>query len=422
LKLLTRSTYYFLLFSTLAILITGVTIYFTIRAVIYKQLDDSLITEKNIIQDQLEDTDTIPDFTATFGHLIEVRLLNYPVNHSQVIKDTIIYDNKSGRHLPFRYIRFLSNTKENAGYIIEIYQSFDENRKLLDNIGMSMFFLFLALLLVSIIVNYMVSKKIWSPFFNAVNKAADFNLLSDKPLELPETEINEFKQLNAIFESMTEKMRADYLNLKEYNENSSHEIQTPLAVIRSKLDILMQTRGLNKKSLDLIRSINEATTRLSKLNQGLLLISKIENMQFPETDTISLKELISNFLNNYKEIMHLRQIRTENKISGPGHVKMNDILADIMISNLISNAIRYNFEGGFIRCELDDKTLTITNSGIPVNISPEQLFKRFSKGTDSSQSIGLGLSIVKKIADYYGMKITYTCTGNIHEIKLTYRP
>ncbi len=420
-KLLTRSTYYFLLYSTLALLITGLTIYYTIRGVIYKQVDESLITEKTIIQDQIEETDTIPDFTATFGHLIEVRLLNYPVNPSQVIKDTTLPDNKSGRDLPFRYIRFLNNTRKNSGYLIEIYQSFDENRELLDNISLGMLFLFLALLMVSILVNFGISKKIWSPFFNAVNEATNFNLLSDKPLELPETEINEFKQLNAIFERMTKKMRADYLNLKEYNENSSHEIQTPLAVIRSKLDILMQTRGLNKKSLDLIRSINEAATRINKLNQGLLLLSKIENLQFPETYDISLKELIRKALDNYREIMQLKHIKAEIRISAPGYVRMNDILADIMISNLLSNAIRYNIDGGFLRCELDDQTLTITNSGLPLKISPDQLFKRFSKGTESSQSVGLGLSIVKKIADFYKMQITYTCTGNIHEIKLTYQ-
>ena len=86
-----------------------------------------------------------------------------------------------------------------------------------------------------------------------------------------------------LIERMTKKMRTDYINLKEYNENSSHEIQTPLSVIRSKLDILMQNKKLNKKSINLIMSINEAAARLYKLNQGLLLISKIENLQFPET-------------------------------------------------------------------------------------------------------------------------------------------
>jgi signal transduction histidine kinase len=421
LKLLTRSTYYFLLFSILTMIIAGLTFYYTIRSIVYNQIDDSLETEKTIIQDQIEDTDSIPDFASSFGHLIEVRLLNSPTIYSQIIKDTDIYDIKSESYLPFRYISCSDNTPRNTGYIINIYQVVDEKKELLERIILGMFFLFLTLLLVSLIVNYLISKRIWNPFFETVNKAVNFNLLTDNPLELPETSINEFNQLNKIFEHMTRKMRTDYINLKEYNENASHEIQTPLAVIRSKMDMLMQNKNLKKSSRDLIKSVNEAITRLNKLNQGLLLISKIENLQFPETKEISLNDLIETCLDNYEEILQLKKIRIEKKISDLGLVQMNEILADIMISNLFSNAVRYNYDSGFIRCQLDNCCLTITNSGMPLNIDPAQLFNRFQKRTENPQSIGLGLSIVKKIVDYYKMHIEYTCIENIHEIKLTYR-
>ena len=398
----------------------GILFYYTIRTIVYNQIDDSLITEKTIIQDQIEETDNIPDFTANFGHLIEVRLLNSPTINSQIINDTDLFDVKSNSYLHFRHIRFSNNTPRKTGYTINIYQVLDENQKLLDNISLGMFFLFLSLLFVSLIVNYLVSKKILRPFFNAVNEAAKFDVLSDKPLKLPDTNINEFKQLNMVIEQMTKKMRTDYINLKEYNENSSHEIQTPLAVIRSKLDILMQNKKLNKESINLIKSINEATTRLFKLNQGLLLISKIENLQFPETKEISLKELIENCLANYEEIMQLKKITVETDLSDIGLVLMNETLADVMISNLLSNAVRYNIDGGFIRCHLDNRFLTITNSGVPLEIDPEQLFNRFRKGKDHPHSVGLGLSIVKKIVDHYKMHISYTCTGTVHEIKLDF--
>ncbi len=281
--------------------------------------------------------------------------------------------------------------------------------------------LLLGLLLVSISANYLVSRKIWSPFYNAVNKAANFDVLSNKPLELPETNINEFRQLNAVLDRMTRKMRTDYLNLKEYNENSSHEIQTPLAVIRSKLDLLMQNKNLNKESINLIKSVNEATSRITKLNQGLLLISKIENQQFPETKDISLRHLIEDCLENYEEIMNLKKISIENDFTDDGRVNMNEILADVMISNLLSNAVRYNIDDGFIICRLNNLFLSITNSGLPLKTDPERLFIRFQKGTDNPEAVGLGLSIVKKIADLYHMRIYYTCTGNVHEIKLFYR-
>jgi signal transduction histidine kinase len=420
-KLLTRSTYYFSVFSILVMVAAGISLFLIIRAIVYNQIDDSLLTEKTIIQEQIDKTDLIPDFDGTFGHLIDVRLLDSPTIHSQVISDTEMFDLKTKSYLPFRYIRYSDNTPRDLGYTINIFQVLDEKKKLLDSISLVMFFLFLALLLVSLYVNYLVSKKLWRPFFDAVGEAARFNILVDAPLELPDTTINEFRQLNTVLEKMTNKMRTDYINLKEYNENSSHEIQTPLAIIRSKLDILMQNKNLNKESINLIRSINEATSRLFKLNQGLLLISKIENMQFPEIKELSLAKIVENCLNNYVEIMGLKKITVKTDFKDTAIVKMNETLADIMISNILSNAVRYNLDGGYIDCRIDSSTLTVTNSGIALDIDPEQLFNRFRRGSFQSQSVGLGLSIIKKIADHYNMRISYKCTGTVHEIKLTYQ-
>ena len=109
-----------------------------------------------------------------------------------------------------------------------------EKKHLLESISLYTFFLFISLLFISLLLNYLISRKLWSPFYKSVEKADSFNILSDKPLDLPETDILEFQQLNRVIERMTQKMRSDYLNLKEFNENAAHEIQTPLAIIRSK--------------------------------------------------------------------------------------------------------------------------------------------------------------------------------------------
>ena len=220
-----------------------------------------------------------------------------------------------------------------------------------------------------------------------------------------------------VFDNMTRKMRNDYLNLKEFSENASHEIQTPLAVIRSKTDLLMQQKNLNKDSISLIKSINEATTKLFKLNQGLLLISKIENQVFHEKKMVSLKQITENSLENYKEIMQLKKIKVEMDAKDEAFVEMNEMLAEVMISNLLSNAVRFNVDSGFINCHIDNMFLIITNSGLPLTIDPEILFRRFHKASDNPQSVGLGLAIVKKITESYGMHIEYSCRNNIHEIK-----
>jgi signal transduction histidine kinase len=399
----------------------GALLYLSVKKVIYTQTDYNLGIEKTILVNQIELTDSIPDLKASFGTQIDVKLFNYPIREFQSIKDTDIYDSKTDSFTPSRYIFSSGNTPNKKGYIITIFKVTEEKNELLQAIGLYMFFLFFSLLIISILINYLIARKLWKPFYDSVNSAEKFDIQSDKPLDLPDTDIKEFNQLNDVFYFMTNKMRYDYLNLKEFSENAAHEIQTPLAVIRSKSDLLMQQKSLNKESINLIKSINEATTKLLKLNQGLLLISKIENQIFHEKKKVSLTQIVRKSLDNYKEIMELKKIKVDYEATDEAVIEMNDVLAEVLVSNLLSNAVRFNIDNGFIKCSINDKYLIISNSGSPLNVNPEDLFKRFYKGSDNPQSVGLGLSIVKKITDGYGMTITYTNTSSLHEIKLLYR-
>ncbi len=399
----------------------GALLYLSVKKVIYTQTDYNLVIEKTILVNQIELTDSIPDLKASLGTQIDVKLFNYPIREFQSIKDTDIYDSKTDSFTPSRYIFSSGNTPNKKGYIITIFKVTEEKNELLQAIGLYMFFLFFSLLIISILINYLIARKLWKPFYDSVNSAEKFDIQSDKPLDLPDTDIKEFNQLNDVFYFMTNKMRYDYLNLKEFSENAAHEIQTPLAVIRSKSDLLMQQKSLNKDSINLIKAINEATTKLFKLNQGLLLISKIENQIFHEKKKVSLTQIVRKSFENYKEIMELKKIKVEFDASDEAVIEMNDVLAEVLISNLLSNAVRFNIDNGFIKCKIDNKFLMVSNSGLPLSVKPEDLFKRFYKGSDNPQSVGLGLSIVKKITDGYGMIITYTNINTNHEIKLQYR-
>jgi hypothetical protein len=119
--------------------------------------------------------------------------------------------------------------------------------------------------------------------------------------------------------------------------------------------------------------------------------------------------------------MLLKGIKVEMNATDDAVVEMNDVLAETLVSNLLSNAVRFNIDNGFIKCYIDNKDFIISNSGLPLTINPDNLFKRFYKGTENPQSVGLGLSIVKKITEGYSMTITYLNHGNNHEIRLRYR-
>jgi signal transduction histidine kinase len=420
-KLLNKSTLYFFVFLIFTFVVGGNIFYSKAKSIIYQQIDSSLVTEKNIIEEEFLETNEIPDFTEHFfEHQIKAETYEYSVKDICVLKDTSIFNNNQENTTDYRMLEFWSNTKNGKGYLIRIIQSVESTQDLLRFIGLALFLLFCFLLLLSLLINYGVSKNLWSNFNESLEKISKFDISSDNSLNLSETNIKEFRQLNTVLTQMAGKMQNDYSNLKEFNENASHEIQSPLAIIRTNLELLFQNENLNETQLKSLNTIADTVNRLSKLNQGLLLISKIDNQQFRSKESISINTILEKLLGDFEEIINLKNIRIEKETMIEVHQQMNTILAEILISNLISNAVRYNTDGGLIRVRMSENSLSIINTGIPLKSDPEKLFERFRKENHSSESVGLGLSIVKRIADYYGMQVYYKNEGNLHEISISF--
>jgi signal transduction histidine kinase len=217
---------------------------------------------------------------------------------------------------------------------------------------------------------------------------------------------------------MSRKIRKDFLTLKEFNENASHEMLTPLAVINSKLDLLVQNENLTEEQLRLISSIYDSVARMSKLNQGLLLISRIDNNQFPQEEEVDFTTLADRILEHLDEFIEHNEIEVIRDYLAPLRIRMSPVLAEILINNLVSNAIRHNTRRGTITIRTDGKYLEVSNTGTPLSVPPEDLFERFRKGGSRTDSVGLGLAIVKKITDHYGMKAEYKYTDGLHVLKI----
>jgi signal transduction histidine kinase len=421
-KLLSKSTLYFFVFLIFTFLIGGKIFYIRAKSIIYQQIDSGLITEKNIIEEEILKANEIPDFREIFfEHQIKVKIYDYPVKESILLKDTSICNESEENCKDYRMIEFTSNTIQGKGYLIRIFQSVETKQELLKFIGLALFFLFLFLLLISLVINFGISKSLWHNFNDSLNKLRKFDIGSPEPLKLSETNIKEFQELNHVLTQMSGKMKKDYFNLKEFNENASHEIQSPLAIIRSHLELLLQNEGLNKSQLKSLNTIANSVNRLSKLNQGLLLISKIDNQQFKTSDSVMLNDVVRKLLNDFEEIISLKNIRVVKEFNTNTVLQINSNLAEILISNLISNSVRYNIEGGYIQIILDGKSFTIINTGLPLKSDPSNLFERFSKESHSPESVGLGLSIVKRITDYYGMLLSYENRKDLHEIRIVFK-
>ena len=187
------------------------------------------------------------------------------------------------------------------------------------------------------------------------------------------------------------------------------------------MDLLIQNESLTQEQLHLIGSVYDATSKMAKLNQGLLLISKIGNNQFTEIEENDLIRLIDRTLSNFGEMIEYRKLTVNRHFETPVVIRLNRILAEILITNLISNAIKHNYESGHIDIVANSKMLRISNSGQSMTVNPSELFERFRKsGSRNNDSIGLGLSIVKKITELYQFRIEYLYDHELHTIQILF--
>jgi signal transduction histidine kinase len=421
-KLLTRTSINYIFFSVIAFLVGGVIFYHVVRSIFYRQIDETLRMEKILIEEQIDFSDTLPDFRQVFSHMIEVTVFNTPKKKFEFIKDTMLYDKSGNRLIPVRQLICENTSIQDQGYIISISKPLSETTQLITTIVGALVMLFVFLMGLLIFLNYFISKSIWGPFNKTLESLRNFDIKKAQDLVLKESGISEFRQLNKALDRMARKLRRDYMNLKEFNENASHEIQTPLAIIKSKLELLIQGEKLTRSQLEMINSVYEAATRMSKLNQGLLLISKIDNNQFDATEKVNLQELVEKYLEHFEEITDMKHIRIIRNYHAPAITEMNSTLSEILVSNLLSNSIRHNVEGGEITISMDANGFQISNTGHLLSIPPEELFRRFRKSERTSDSVGLGLAIVRKIAHFYQFEITYEVNENIHTIRLMIIP
>lgn len=416
-KLIEKTTYYYLIYSLFIFSIGTLLFYFLIKKVLKDSIDEALHQEKVQIIENLKYELNFEDLKPSENVEIKVTNINkiIPDNYRTKIKKDGLGNEVHYRELTSVYFH------DNKYYEIFISQSMAEADKLVQGILPLEIFLFLLLLIGVLIINRHISNKLWSVFYLMVDKLRSYNLSKIGIIKAIPTDIEEFSALNEGIERMTKKIYNDYLNQKEFNENSSHELQTPLAIIRNKLEILIQSQNLDEDDMQIIQSIFEAEKRLNQLNKGLLLLSQIDNLQFDTEIKININETLKQCLSNYnyqivdKEI-NVKWVTSNNDIL----VKGNQGLLEIMLNNLISNAIRHNFKNGLIEIYLNGNELQILNTGQTLEGSPVLMFERFKKQSNSEISLGLGLSIVKKICDVFMYQINYKNIKNHHTISILF--
>lgn len=244
----------------------------------------------------------------------------------------------------------------------------------------------------------------------------------DEPIKVvfEKSPIPIFNELNDYLLELIRRIRENFQANKQFTENASHELQTPLAIIKGNSELLIQSDKLGEKELVALGAIISNTNRLSKLNKALILLSKIEHHRFIDKESVAIEDIVTEVLTNFQDVIKLQNIQIKRSIPDLIQIEMSATLAEIAIANLIQNAIRHNVENGFIEISQKGNSLSIANPGKPLSISKEDIFKRFRRDSDIEESLGLGLSIVQRICKQYQIDIDYFYENGIHTLKLTF--
>jgi len=304
-------------------------------------------------------------------------------------------------------------------YLFTVETNVEETKETVISLAVTTLFLFLMMVIGLLILNRRLSNTVWQPFNETLNKLKSFNLNEQTNISFEKTDIREFEELNQALSKLIDHTISVYRTQKEFTENASHELQTPLAILQNKLDLLLQDEDITERQYKMIEELNTTLTRSSRINKNLLLLAKIENQQFAQDDNLLLTDMLRQSISVFEEHFHQKDILIQQNIQDEVKVSANKNLTETLLNNLFVNAIRHTPKMGEVRIKLTGDILEISNSGTS-SLSGENLFKRFSKSSTDAVGSGLGLAIIKEICHRQHWKISYHFENNFHFFTITF--
>lgn len=415
-KLLNRTAIAYFVVSLVLLVVVTPIFYYVLNTLFVEEADETLLTRKEFVVSRLwkiKNAKEITDWTRFEDDIVVVPLPEGTLPRPDSLYNGIEHGNEHFRELDTQVMIY------GKPHRLTIRISMLEKGDLIQTIVVSQILLLGALLLCLLLINRWIAGKIWQPFYETLAKLKNYSLSRRVQPTLGSTTIVEFSELNAVVNQMTQTIQDDFTSLKQFTENASHEIQTPLAIIKSKLEVMIQDESLSGEQMQGLQTIYEATGRLSRLNQALLLLTKIENDQFAATERLNLKQFVEETLALFDDFSQAKSLRVTTRLTDRW-LDLNPPLTRVLLTNLIGNAIKHNAQGSPLNVVLTEGYLAISNPGaVPIH-APEAFFERFHKGSADSDSLGLGLAIVREICVYSGLSIRYTVEKGLHVVRIEF--
>lgn len=427
-KLLTKPLRAFALYALIILLISVPVYFYVVDYIWISELDEQNWltlehTKKKLQSNNFthEDIETINEIWGQLqpGVSILKAIAPYSLQDSvyQVIRPNE-YDTDDGEDR-FRGLKSYVEIKGQP-YQITIETNVEESDEtFLAIAGVTLLF-FVILIVGFILLNRKIAASSWRPFYQTLRELQSFELSKDHALTLPTTDIYEFQELNQSLEQLVSNNVDTFQRQKSFIENASHELQTPLALLKSKLDLLLQQKDISPEISGLLDDIEAPLSRLSRINKNLLVLAKVENHQYNEKQELNIREFMESTLTLFEDYIVDKKLSVNNTgIQDTFLINANPFLVETLIHNLFSNAIRHTFAGGKMIIKSENKSIIILNSG-KLALNEKHLFERFSTTSEDKVSSGLGLAIIKEIVNKYGWQIDYHFENKFHSFSVTF--
>lgn len=421
-KLLNRSLRYLSLAFFFIIGIWSVIFYINLKDEIRDSIDDGLENNRLLILQKIATDSTLFSQNEYGGNNFEIHYLSKRegLAFKDIYKDTLMYRLNEDDLEPVRVLKTAFEHQNNY-YQLNIISSLVEEDDLIEDSFYSILWLFILLITSVIIINNFILKKVWNPFYDILNQLKNYRLDKEEPLLNIATKTSEFVQLQDASNILIQHSKETFGSQKQFTENASHELQTPVAIILNKLELLLESENLIDKDAATIAEVIKIAERLTKLNKSLLLLAKIENKQFSDEEGIFVSAVIDELLPNYQDLADYKNISIQYSKNSELQVVMNKSLLEILISNLLKNAIFHNHKEGKITIELNNDFLKVSNSGKAISLNAKTIFSRFVKEDTTNLTTGLGLAICKTICESYGFQIQYLFENNTHSFYIYFK-
>lgn len=391
--------------------------FFSILDEILDETDDTLENYKYlIIQQVLRDTSAIHNNSDLMSQYFIKEIPEKQAIHYQerYFDSTRFYEIEYDFD-PVRVLKTAFQGQNKKFYELTIMISTLEQDDMIEAILWFIVILYVSLLICILIVSEFIFRKSLTPLYKLLNWLDHFTLGGKNPPLDNSTKIKEFQRLNETIFKMTHRNEEMYAQQKQFIENASHELQTPLAICQNKLELLAERSDCTEGQLEEIEDIHRNIGRIVKFNKSLLLLSRIENGQFHEIKEIELNSIIKELVKNFQDIYEYKKLHIEIKEDAICNVHMNESLSNILITNLLKNAMIHTPSEGEIIIHIQSSKITFSNSTNNCTLDRSRLFTRFYQADNKKKnSTGLGLAIVQSIVNLYHFHIFYSFDGKHH--------